>query len=73
MVTTDVRKLFWYQYSILGSTMGSESEFRAVVAHFNAGRLRPPVDRIVPLAEGRAAFEYLASGRQFGKVVVRID
>jgi NADPH:quinone reductase-like Zn-dependent oxidoreductase len=72
MLTTDVRRLFWNQWSILGSTMGSESEFRAIVEHFNAGRLRPPVDRVYDLADGRAAYERLELGEQFGKVVVRI-
>jgi NADPH:quinone reductase-like Zn-dependent oxidoreductase len=73
MVTTDVRRLFWNQWTILGSTMGSESEFRAVVAHFNAGRLRPVVDSVFPLSHGRAAFERMQAGAQFGKLVVRID
>jgi NADPH:quinone reductase-like Zn-dependent oxidoreductase len=73
MVTTDVRRLFWNQWSILGSTMGNDAEFAAVVGHFNAGRLRPPVDRVYPLAEGRAAFERLAHAGQFGKIVLRID
>ncbi|MDQ6633659.1 MAG: zinc-binding dehydrogenase [Gemmatimonadota bacterium] len=73
MVTTDVRKLFWNQWSILGSTMGNDAEFAAVVGHFNAGRLRPPIDRAYPLADGRAAFERLAEGKQFGKLVVTIN
>lgn len=73
MVTTDVRRLFWNQWSILGSTMGNDAEFAAVVGHFNAGRLRPPVDQVYPLTEGRAAFERLAEGKQFGKIVMRID
>jgi NADPH:quinone reductase-like Zn-dependent oxidoreductase len=73
MVTTDVRRLFWNQWSILGSTMGNDAEFAAVVGHFNAGRLRPPVDRVYPLSDGRAAFERLQRGGQFGKLVVRID
>jgi NADPH:quinone reductase-like Zn-dependent oxidoreductase len=72
MLTTDVRRLFWNQWSILGSTMGSEAEFRAVVEQFNAGRLRPSVDRVFDLADGRAAYERLERGEQFGKVVVRI-
>jgi NADPH:quinone reductase-like Zn-dependent oxidoreductase len=72
MVTTDVRRLFWNQWSILGSTMGNDAEFAAVVGHFNAGRLRPPIDRVYPLAEGRLAFERLASAGQFGKLVLRI-
>ena len=72
MLTTDVRKLFWNQWSILGSTMGNDAEFAAVVEHFRAGRLRPPVDRVYPLSEGRAAFERLDAGEQFGKIVLRI-
>jgi NADPH:quinone reductase-like Zn-dependent oxidoreductase len=72
MVATDVRRLFWNQWSILGSTMGSEAEFRAIVAHFNAGRLRPPVDTVFPLADGREAFERMQNGEQFGKLVVRV-
>lgn len=72
MLTTDVRRLFWNQWTILGSTMGSESEFAAIAAHFGAGRLRPPVDQVYDLADARHAYERLASGEQFGKVVVRI-
>ena len=72
MVTTDVRRLFWNQWSILGSTMGSESEFQAIVAHFNAGRLRPPVDSVYPLADGREAFERMQNSEQFGKLVMRV-
>jgi NADPH:quinone reductase-like Zn-dependent oxidoreductase len=72
MVTTDVRRLFWNQWSILGSTMGNDAELDAVVEQFSAGRLRPPIDRVYSLDEGRAAFERMAAGEQFGKLVVRI-
>lgn len=72
MVTTDVRRLFWNQWSILGSTMGNDVEFDAIVEHFRAGRLQPPIDGVYPLEDARGAFERMASGRQFGKLVVRI-
>lgn len=68
----DVRRLFWNQWTIMGSTMGSESEFAAVVEEFRTGRLRAVVDSTFPLEQGREAFARLASGEQFGKVVVRI-
>jgi NADPH:quinone reductase-like Zn-dependent oxidoreductase len=71
-VTTDVRRLFWNQWSILGSTMGNDAEFDAVVEHFRAGRLLPPIDRVYPLEQGRDAFERMAGAEQFGKLVVRI-
>jgi NADPH:quinone reductase-like Zn-dependent oxidoreductase len=72
MVTTDVRKLFWYQWSILGSTMGSEAEFHAITALAHAGRLWPEVDKIYPLAEAPEAFRRLAAGAQLGKVVIEV-
>ena len=52
--------------------MGNDAELDAIVAAFAAGQLTPPVDGVWDLADGRAAFERLASGRQFGKVVLRI-
>jgi NADPH:quinone reductase-like Zn-dependent oxidoreductase len=69
---TDVRRLFWNQWTIMGSTMGNDAEFDAVVAELAAGRLRPVVDATYPLAQGRKAFERLASGSQFGKLVLEI-
>lgn len=73
IVETDVRRLFWNQWSILGSTMGNDAEFDAIVHELRAGRLLPPVDRVFPLAEGRAAFQRLEAAEQFGKVVVSIS
>jgi NADPH:quinone reductase-like Zn-dependent oxidoreductase len=72
MVQTDVRRLFWNQWTIMGSTMGNDAEFDAVVQLFRAGRLAPVVDSVFPLEDGRQAYERLASGEQFGKVVVRV-
>ena len=72
MVDTDVRRLFWSQWTILGSTMGNDAEFDAIAAELATGRLHPPIDRVYPLAEGRAAFERLASAEQFGKIVLTI-
>lgn len=72
MVETDVRRLFMNQWTISGSTMGSESEWAAVSAEFQAGGLRPPVDSVFPLAEAREAYARLQSGNQFGKVVIQV-
>lgn len=73
IVETDVRRLFWNQWSIMGSTMGNDEEFDTVVEELRAGRLPVTVDSVFPLAEGRAAFERLESGQHFGKVVVRVS
>jgi len=66
----DIRFIFGKQISLIGSTMGSHQDFRDVTALLWAGKLRPVVDRIMPLAEGRAAFELLERGEQFGKIVL---
>jgi NADPH:quinone reductase-like Zn-dependent oxidoreductase len=73
IVETDVRKLFWNQWSIMGSTMGNDAEFDAIVGELRNGALLPPVDSVFPLREGRAAFERLAAAEQFGKVVISIS
>src|SRR6201997_377997 len=68
----DLRFLFSRQLSLLGSYMGTKSEFATVLKLVAAGRLKPVVDRTFPLAVARAAHEYLESGQQFGKVVLRV-
>ncbi len=73
MVETDVRRLFWNQYSILGSTMGNDAEFSAIVEQLRAGRLLPPVDRVYALDEGREAYARLQAGKQFGKIVLTVE
>jgi NADPH:quinone reductase-like Zn-dependent oxidoreductase len=72
IVQTDVRRLFWNQWDIMGSTMGNDAEFDAVTSEFHAGHLTPLVDSVFDISQGRQAFERLASGQQFGKIVVRI-
>lgn len=73
LVEMDIRRLFWNQWTIMGSTMGSQAEFDAITAEFIAGRLTAVVDSEYPLDRAAEAFARLASGQQFGKVVVRIS
>ena len=68
----DLRFLFSRQLSLLGSYMGTKSELHSVMRLVSTGRLKPVVDRIVPLAEATAAHRYLESSSQFGKVVLSI-
>jgi D-arabinose 1-dehydrogenase-like Zn-dependent alcohol dehydrogenase len=67
-----VRKLFWYQWDILGSTMGSHDDFRAVAALARQGKLWPEVDAVYPLDRAEQALRRLAEGAQFGKVVLEV-
>jgi NADPH:quinone reductase-like Zn-dependent oxidoreductase len=72
MVTTDVRRLFWNQWNILGSTMGNDEEFDAITRELRAGRLMPPVDSVWKLAQGRDAYARLQSASHFGKVIIQV-
>jgi len=66
----DLRYLFGKQISLIGSTMGSHQDFREVIGLLWQGRLRPVVDRVMPLSEGKDAYGMLERGEQFGKIVL---
>ncbi|MDX2130584.1 MAG: zinc-binding dehydrogenase [Planctomycetota bacterium] len=68
--TTDLARIFWNQLRLLGSTMGTNEEFREVASLFRRGALAPAVDLVVPASDARRAYERLESADQFGKVVV---
>lgn len=68
----DLRKHFWKQLNILGSTMGSERDFAQMVALVDAGKLRPRVDSVVPLAQAAEALGRMGHGEHMGKLVLRI-
>ena len=71
-VQTDVRRLFWNQWTIMGSTMGNDAEFEAVIAAIGNPDLAPVIDSTFDLADGRSAFERMSHGEQLGKIVLRI-
>jgi NADPH:quinone reductase-like Zn-dependent oxidoreductase len=68
---TDLRHVFFRQLSILGSTMGTAGDLVEVLRFVGEGRLRPVVDRVLPLSEARAAQGLLSDRAQFGKIVLR--
>lgn len=66
----DIRYIFGKQISIIGSTMGSPQDFIEVMDLVWRGVIHAPVDRILPLSEGRQGHALLESGEKFGKVVL---
>jgi NADPH:quinone reductase-like Zn-dependent oxidoreductase len=67
----ELRTIFWKQLSILGSTMGTDAEFAAMLSAVDSGRLEPLVDSVFSFADARKAYERMASGEAFGKIVLR--
>jgi NADPH:quinone reductase-like Zn-dependent oxidoreductase len=71
---TEVRRLFWKQLDLRGTTMGSPRDFAGLVRFFSgdsgAGPPRPVVDALFPLAEAADAHRRMEAGEQFGKIVL---
>ncbi len=68
--TTDLARIFWNQLRVLGSTMGTNDEFREVAALFACGAVTPVVDRVFKASEAQRAWERLEAGEQMGKIVL---
>jgi NADPH:quinone reductase-like Zn-dependent oxidoreductase len=66
----DMRFIFGKQISLIGSTMGSHQDFRDVTTLLWSGKLRPVIDRVMPLSRGKEAYAILERGEQFGKIVL---
>ncbi len=67
-----LHRIWWKQLTVLGSTMGTREDFKGAYDLIAAGKARPVVDKVFPLAEAAAAHERLEAGEQLGKVVLRI-
>jgi D-arabinose 1-dehydrogenase-like Zn-dependent alcohol dehydrogenase len=62
--------VFFGQYSIHGTRMGSPREFEALLDHVESAEWRPSVDSILPLERITDAYARLDSGERFGNVVL---
>ena len=69
----DLFKLFWKQLHLIGSTMGSPTDFTAMLELVKEYRIRPVIDAVLPLKDGNAAVGQMASSPQFGKYVLTND
>ena len=71
-VSLDLRRLFWHQWSILGSTLGSRQEYAEIVRLAGEGKLWPVVDQVVPWDQALSAIQRLEQGEQVGKLVIEV-
>lgn len=72
-ITIDIRKFFYGQYNLLGTTMGSNEEFMKMLALIDEYNIKPVVDQVYSLADARSAFQRLERAEQFGKIALKID
>src|SRR5438128_2980292 len=52
-VSLDIRRMFWHQWTLMGSTMGNAAEYAEILRRLGNGALRPIVDRVYPMAAVR--------------------
>lgn len=62
--------IFWKQLSILGSTMGSDNDFKEMVNFVNTHKIKPIVQHQFHIQHAQEAFELMNNGQQFGKIVI---
>ena len=66
------RKIFWRQISLLGTTMGSPTDFAAMVDLVTSKTIHPVISEIFQLERAGDAFALMECGGQCGKIVVQI-
>ncbi|MCS6965565.1 MAG: zinc-binding dehydrogenase [Candidatus Kapabacteria bacterium] len=68
-----LHRIFWRQLHVVGSTMGTDEEFAAMLRFVGEHRVVPVIDSVFPFDRVLEAFERLCSEDHMGKVVVRIS
>jgi zinc-binding alcohol dehydrogenase/oxidoreductase len=71
IMNAEPARIFWKQLSILGTTMGTEQEFGAMLKFVEEKKIVPVIDSVVPFEDASKALKRMESGTQFGKLVVR--
>jgi NADPH:quinone reductase-like Zn-dependent oxidoreductase len=72
MPPAQLTRIFFLQLTVAGSTMGTRAEFEAMLDLLVRTGARPVIDRVMPLADGRAAFAAMAAGDVHGKLVLTV-
>jgi len=65
------RKIFWKQLQILGTTMGTSTDFEHMLSFMNQHQIVPVIDEVFPLTEADKAVKKMEHSSQFGKIVLQ--
>src|SRR5699024_10554698 len=69
----DLRALFYGQYQLLGSTMGSREELHEVLKLIEDGQIKTVVSEMYALAKADEAFDYVKVNDQFGNIAIKVN
>jgi NADPH:quinone reductase-like Zn-dependent oxidoreductase len=68
-----VNYIFHKELQVIGSNSATKRDLEVMMPLLAAGKLKPVVDRVFPLHAAAEAHRYLEQGKQFGKVVLRVE
>lgn len=68
-----VRRIFWKQLQLLGTTMASDKDFKKMLEYVEVNNIKPVIDDVFELNNIVKAFKRMESGQQFGKIVIKIN
>ena len=66
----ELARVFFPEVRVVGVTMGAKEDLAALLRFCARSGVRPVIDSAVPLSRVAGGLARLASGEQFGKVVV---
>lgn len=70
-VSLDIRYLYRRQLTLMGNFMGSKGEVLEIMKFVEDGKLRPVVDRVMPLSKAAEAHKLIGDRAVFGKVILK--
>jgi zinc-binding alcohol dehydrogenase/oxidoreductase len=72
-VPINLQNLYFGQFNILGTTMGSREEFKEMLQFIQKHEIKPVVDKVYPHEHTIHAFNRMNDGKQFGKIGLKMD
>lgn len=69
--TLDLRKMFWKQITLQGSTMGTRGDFEKMIAFFVTLKIKPLIDDVFMFIDFSKAFQRMKEAVQFGKIILK--
>lgn len=68
VVQLNLRDFFYGQFRLIGSSMGSNEEYKEMLEFIQAHRIKPVVDQMYPMEQFEQAFKRIENAEQLGKI-----
>src|SRR6202050_4206550 len=65
--------IFGRRANVQGISVGSTQMFMAMNRAIEVSAIKPVIDKVFAFADAQAAYNHMAAGAHFGKIVIRID